>query len=113
MEENLEKQEAEICNLEEGKEDVKNFLMMIPDILTSITKNLEEISKFIDGSNTPKPVVDLDIDEDAPSGQTKRTRASMKKAVAASSKEIPKLRDNIKDLQGINGNLANAVKNMK
>lgn len=122
MEEKLEKLEAQIGNLEEGKTTMKNFLMMILDILTSVTKNLEDISKFLEGSSTPKPIVDLDVDEDtieagtvesAPSGAAKRTRESMKKVVVASSKDIPKLRDNIKDLQGISGILANALKNMK
>lgn len=101
---------------------MKNFLLMILDILSSVTKNLEEITKFLDGSSTPKPIMDLDIDEDAieagtmesaPGGVAKRIRASMKKVVVASSKDIPKLRDNIKDLQGISENLANALKNIK
>lgn len=114
--------EAQIDNLEEGKTAMKNILIMILDILTAVTKNLEEISKVLEGSNTPKPVVDLDIDEDAIEtgtvesalgGATKRTRASMKKFVVGSSKEIPKLRDNIKELHGISGNLANALKNIK
>ncbi|XP_059066665.1 uncharacterized protein LOC131857899 [Cryptomeria japonica] len=88
MEEKAKKLEAQIGNLEEGKTAMKNLLVMIPDILTSVTKNLEEISKVLEGSNIPKPIVDLEIDEDtikigtmesAPGGTAKRTRASMKK----------------------------------
>lgn len=72
---------------------MKNLLVMILDILTAVIKNLEEISKVLESSSTPKPVVDLDIDEDAietgtvesvPGGVAKRTRASMKKVFVAS-----------------------------
>ncbi|XP_059066359.1 uncharacterized protein LOC131857675 [Cryptomeria japonica] len=70
MEEKVEKMEAQISNLEEGKNAMKNLLGMILDILStstlsSMTMNLEEIAKFIEGSSTSKPVVDLNIDEDA------------------------------------------------
>ncbi|XP_059073175.1 uncharacterized protein LOC131873994 [Cryptomeria japonica] len=70
---------------------------------------------------SPKLVVDLNIDEDTietgsgeatPSGVAKRTRASVKKVVVAFAKDIPNLRDNIKDLYGISSNLANALKNI-
>lgn len=37
----------------------------------------------------------------------------MKKDALASSKEIPILRDNIKEIQGISRKLANALKNIK
>lgn len=94
---------------------------MIPNILSVVTKNLEDISKILEISSSPKPVVDLDIDEDAietgngeatPGGAKKRTRASVNKVVATSAKEIPNLRDNIKYLYGISSNLANALKNI-
>lgn len=98
MEEKVEKLEAHISKLEEGM----------------TTSNMEEIAKYLDGSNTSEPVVDLDFDEDAievgnmdsaPSGAAKRTRVSMKKVALASSKEL--------SMQEISEKLANALKNIK
>ncbi|XP_059064803.1 uncharacterized protein LOC131856869 [Cryptomeria japonica] len=83
MEEKAKKMEAQIDNLEEGKAAMKNLLGMFLNILTAVTKNLEEISKVLESSSSPKLVVDLYIDEDAiktgigdstPGGAAKRTR---------------------------------------
>lgn len=121
MEERVNKMAAQINLLKEGKVAMKNLLGIIPNILFAVTKNLEDILKVLDNSSSPKPVVDLDMDDDAieiGSGEAtlggvgKRTRASVKKAAAAYAKEIPNLRENIKDLYGISNKLANALKNI-
>ncbi|XP_059067487.1 uncharacterized protein LOC131858305 [Cryptomeria japonica] len=65
MEEKVNKMAAQINLLEEGKVAMKNLLSIIPNILFVVTKNLEDISKVLDNSNSPKLVVDLEMDEDA------------------------------------------------
>lgn len=113
--------EEKVKLLEEGYVAIKKLLGIIPNILSAVTKNLEDIAKVLDNSSSPKPVVDLDMDEDTieiGNGEAtlgvaaKRTRASVKKVVAASAKDIPNLRENIKDLYGISNTLANALKNI-
>ncbi|XP_057870035.2 uncharacterized protein LOC131076738 [Cryptomeria japonica] len=95
---------AQIDYLEEEKVAMKNMLGMVPNVLSEVTKNIEDIAKFIDNSNSPNLVVDLDT-EDATEigsgeailgGAAKRTRVSVKKATAMSAKDIPNLRDSIK-----------------
>ncbi|XP_059068494.1 uncharacterized protein LOC131859000 [Cryptomeria japonica] len=83
MEEKVNKMATQINLLEEGKVAMKNLLGIIPNILSAVTKNLEDISKIFDNSYSPKIVVDLDMDEYAikigsgeatSSGAGKRTR---------------------------------------
>lgn len=111
--------EEKVKSLEEGSVAMKNVLGIILNILSVVTKNLEDIAKVFDNSSSPKPVVDLDMDEDTiqigsgeatPTGAAKRTKASVKKVVSTSTKDIPNLRENIKDLHGISNTLANALK---
>ncbi|XP_057858952.1 uncharacterized protein LOC131067807 [Cryptomeria japonica] len=59
--------------------------------------NLKKLTKIGSGEATPI------------GGDTKRTRASVKKAVAAFAKDLPNIRDNIKELHGISNTLDNAL----
>lgn len=103
--------EEKVKLLEEGRQAMKNLMGIILNILSAVTKNLEDISKVFDHTISPKPVVELDMDDETiqigsgeatpVSGATKRTRASVKKVVAASAKDLSNIRDNIKDLHGI------------
>lgn len=111
--------ENKVKSLEEGKEAMKNLMGVIPSILYVVIKNLEYIAKVIDHTWTPKPVVDLDLEEETiqtgsgdanPVGGTaKRTRANIKKVVAASAKDPPNFKDNIKELYDISNTLAKAL----
>lgn len=121
MDEKVEKLEVQIRKLEEGKMTMKNFLILIPEILNSASRNMEEIAKYLDDPNHTKSIVDLDAEEaateawnvdSAPGGATKRTRVILKKVALASSKEIPMVKENIKEMQGISEKLANALKNI-
>lgn len=111
--------EEKVNSLEEGREVMKNLLGIILSILSVVTKNLEDIAKVFNHTSSPKPVVELDMDEETiqigsseatpVGGAAKRTRASVKTVVAASPKDLPNLRDNIKELHGISNTLENAL----
>lgn len=111
--------ENKVKSLEEGKEVMKNLMGVIPSILSAAIKNLEDITKVIDHTCTPKPVMNLDLEEETiqtgsaganpVGGTTKRTRASIKKVVATSTKDPHNFKDNIKELYDINNTLAKAL----
>lgn len=112
--------EEKVKSLEEGREAMKKLMGIILNIMSVVTKNLEDIAKVFDHTSSLKPVVELDMDDETiqigngeatlVGGAAKRTKVSVKKVVASSTKDLPNLRDNIKELHGISNTLDNALK---
>ncbi|XP_059073517.1 uncharacterized protein LOC131874250 [Cryptomeria japonica] len=111
--------EDKVKSLEDGKEAMKNLMGVILSFLSAVVKNLEDIAKVCDQTFSPKPIVELDLDEETiqtgsgdatlVGGTAKRTKASVKKAMASSANNLPNLRDNIKELHEISNTLEKKV----
>lgn len=56
--------EEKVKSLEEGREAMKNLMGIISNILLAVTKKLEDIAKVFDHTSSPKPVVELDMDDE-------------------------------------------------